>query len=87
MDVTRYFWIKSNGQIKELTWEQYREMLVAQFRRHRNLLIKLERSHITATHGEDTIIIPLKQLLQILNCKPPQPKLKSNAAPLLEDLR
>jgi len=85
--MTKFFWIKNNGQLKELTSDQYRKMVTTQFRGRRNLLVKLERTYVAVTHGEDAIIIPLKQLKQIIDSKPPQPKLVNNAASWFDELR
>jgi hypothetical protein len=65
---SRFFWIKSNGEVEELEWEQYKKMAITQNMKpsYRRLLVKVESNHIAFDYAGHFIYVPRKPLEQIL---------------------
>ena len=64
----RYFWIKSDGRVQELSWEQYKELCLKDLGnpKYRKLLAICSKKYITLIKGTNVITIPTKTLDQIV---------------------
>ena len=63
----RFFWIKSDGRVQELSWEEYKEFCMKDWKnpKYRRLLARCDKKYITLTKGKNVIIVPTKALDQI----------------------
>jgi hypothetical protein len=63
------FWVKCDGRVQELTWEQYKDLYMNEMKskKVRRLLIRCEDGkYMVITHGRNVVTIPTKSLLEIL---------------------
>ena len=64
----RYFHLLADKKtVKEIDWEKYRELVNQGWDHQRKfLLITVLKSGINIVHGKNTVFVPLRQLLHIL---------------------
>jgi len=63
------FWVKCDGRVQELTWEQYKDLYMNEMKskKVRRLLIRCDDGkYMVITHGRNVVTIPTKSLLEIL---------------------
>jgi len=62
------FWLKRDGRVQELTWEQYKDLYMNEMKskKIRRLLIRCDGKYMVITHGRNVVTIPTKSLLEIL---------------------
>jgi len=62
------FWLKCDGRVQELTWEQYKDLYMNEMKskKIRRLLIRCDGKYMVITHGRNVVTIPTKSLLEIL---------------------
>ena len=62
------FWLKRDGRVQELTWEQYKDLYINEMKskKIRRLLIRCDGKYMVITHGRNVVTIPTKSLLEIL---------------------
>jgi hypothetical protein len=63
------FWLKCDGRVQELTWEQYKDLYMNEMKskKIRRLLIRCDDGkYMVITHGRNVVTIPTKSLLEIL---------------------
>jgi len=63
----RFFWIKSDGRVQELSWEEYRDIYIKDWTNpiHKRLLARCDQKWITLIKGKNVITAPIKALDQI----------------------
>jgi hypothetical protein len=63
------FWLKCDGRVQELTWEQYKDLYMNEMKskKIRRLLIRCEDGkYMIITHGRNVVTVPIQQLKQII---------------------
>jgi len=64
------FWVKCDGRVQELTWEQYKDLYMNEMKskKVRRLLVRCDDDgkYMVITHGRNVVTIPTKSLLEIL---------------------
>ena len=69
MAYLKCFWVKCDGRVQELSWEQYRNLCMNEMKstKIRRLLVRCHNSkYMVITHGRNVVIIPTKSMLQII---------------------
>jgi len=64
----RLFWVKSNGRVQELTWEQYKDLYMNEMRstKIKRILIRCDNKTMIITHGRNVVVVPTQSIKQII---------------------
>jgi hypothetical protein len=64
----RLFWVKSNGRVQELTWEQYKDLYMNEMRstKIKRILIRCDNKTMVITHGRNVVVVPTQSIKQII---------------------
>jgi hypothetical protein len=64
----RLFWVKSNGRVQELTWEQYKDLYMNEARstKIKRILIRCDNKTMIITHGRNVVVTPTQSIKQII---------------------
>jgi hypothetical protein len=67
MTELRCFWVKCDGRVQELTWEQYKDLYMNETsKKTRHLLVRYDGKYMIITHGRNVVTMPAKGILEIL---------------------
>jgi len=66
--MTRYFHLYADGKrIREISWDEYLDTVRSnQVSLYKKRLIWVRKDYIGISKGEDHVVIPLRQLLEVL---------------------
>jgi len=64
----RFFWVKSDGRVQELTWEQYKDLYMNEMRstKIKRILIRCDNKTMVITHGRNVVVVPTQPIKQII---------------------
>jgi hypothetical protein len=64
----RFFWVKSDGRVQELTWEQYKDLYMNEMRstKIKRILIRCDNKTMVITHGRNVVVVPTQSIKQII---------------------
>jgi hypothetical protein len=61
------FWLKCDGRVQELTWEQYKDLYMNEMKSKKiRRLIRCDGKYMVITHGRNVVTVPIQQLKQII---------------------